>query len=178
MPIIFPPRVCHFIERPVCSSRWGKIFLIIKQLFMFPTKTYLIFFGQQFCYYLLRRHFLHELHLQVSLLWTESSLDPLLANHNQGIFSVPFPRHWKTYYVPPLPSRQKVFTIPILLHIFSNNTYTDFRTANKHYSSDLTEPKCQKNKQQLVVWQKLAKINIWSWALKTIFYYTKFCLTR
>ena len=38
-----------------------------------------------------------------------------------------------------------------MLHMFSSNIYTDFRTAYKHvlipnylsdYSSDLTEPKC------------------------------------
>ena len=39
-----------------------------------------------------------------------------------------------------------------MLHIFPNNTSTDFRTANKQifipscYSSDLTEPKYQKTK--------------------------------
>ena len=67
----------------------------------------------------------------------------------------------------------------------SNNTiYADFRTAYKHllipncYFNGLTEPKFYKTKDQLVVWLKQTKINIWNWSLKVIFYFTKYFLAR
>ena len=52
------------------------------------------------------------------------------ANHNPAIFFAP-PRHRETQQIPP--SRQKKSPDNWnMLHMFNNNTYLDFRIANKH----------------------------------------------
>ena len=61
-----------------------------------------------------------------------------------------------------------------MLDIFNNNTYTDFRTTNKHvlipscYLSDLTEPKCHKIKLYYV----LKKISQLKWVYSFSFFNT------
>ena len=51
-----------------------------------------------------------------------------LANHNQEIFSVP----QALKNLKSLPRQTKSPNNSNVLHMFNNNTYTDFRTAYRH----------------------------------------------
>ena len=51
-----------------------------------------------------------------------------LANHNQEIFSVP----QALKNLKSLPTQTKSPNNSNVLHMFNNNTYTDFRTAYRH----------------------------------------------
>ena len=69
--------------------------------------------------------------------------DSPLANNNPAIFESPL----ALKYLANPPDNSNV------LHMFNNNTYTDFRTDHKHFlipsyiiSSDLIKPKCYKAK--------------------------------
>ena len=59
-----------------------------------------------------------------------------------------------------LPKQTKSLDNSNILHAFNNNSLQTHLNSQLCYSCDLIEPKCNKTKNQLVVWLKQAKTNI------------------